>query len=137
MVKILCHSVYQNAELFKIVPTKENIQDEFVLYLEKCVICEKPVLEIKRMDDMGNCLEPIRIRTKNIQKFLDSMSVIWKSKKVVPMNTPYSKFSLYYNEYGVKKKCHQNISNLQLGRIETDPYMDLKTYKEKKFGIAN
>ena len=132
MVKILCHSVLQKAEVFKIVPTKKNVQDEFVLYLEKCAICEKPVLEIRRVDDLGNYLEPVRLRSKNIQKFLDSMSVIWKPEKVVPINTPYSRFSLGYNEYGTKKKCYQNISNIQLGKIETDPYLDLMVYKNTR-----
>lgn len=135
MVKILCHSVLQKTQVFKIVPTKENVQEEFVLYLEKCVICQKPVLEIRRVDDLGNFLEPVRLRTKNIQKFLDKMNVIWKPDKVVSINAPYSKFNLGYNEYGTKKKCYQNISNLQLGKIETDPYLDLIGYKVNRVSV--
>lgn len=136
MVRLLCHAVYQNAELFQIVPTKENVKEEFVLYLKNCVICEQPVLEIRRIDIWGCGMEPVRVKTKNIQKFLDSMSVIWKPGKIHPVNVVHSKFSLGYNEFGTRKKCFQNLSNLYLGRVETDPYENLKNYKNRKLKLA-
>ena len=129
MVRLLCHSVSQKADLYRIVPTKENIQEEYVLYVQNCVICGKPVLEINRLDIWGNKLEPVRLRTKNIQKFLDSMNVIWKPKKIYAINPAFSRFTLNYNEYGTLKKCCQNFSNLHIGKIETDPYKDLKNFK--------
>lgn len=129
MVKLLCHAVSQKAELFKIIPQKENIQSEFVLYLKSCVICNNPVLEIIRIDNFNNKLAPVRLKTKNIPKFLDSMSVIWKPEKINYINSAFSGFALGYNHYGTRKKCFQNISNLRIGKIETDPFANLRSYK--------
>jgi hypothetical protein len=129
MAKILCHGVYQKADIFKIVPTADNIEEEYVLYLSSCVICDRPVLEIHRIDTLGKILEPVRLKTKNIPKFLDSMTVLWKPVKLRSIAIPFSRFSLNYNEYGKRKKCYQNLYSLELGKIDTDPYKNLKHYK--------
>lgn len=132
MTRIICHSVKQNAQVFKVVPTKKNTADEFVVYLDKCVVCNQSVLEIIRFDCWGEPFDTVRLKTRNISAFLDSMSVIWKPKKIAYMQTPSSRFVLGYNEFGVKKKCSQNISSLMLGKIETDPLLDLKNYSQPK-----
>lgn len=136
MIKIMCHSVCQKAEFFEIKPTKYSIKKEFVLYLKKCVICNKPVLEIVRIDSFGELLKPVRLRSKNMETFLKSMVIIRRMKKlkVVP-TSGFSGFVLDYNEFGKRKKCSQNFSNLQLGRIETDPYLNLRVYKNNKYNF--
>ncbi|MFH0702169.1 MAG: hypothetical protein V2B14_01340 [bacterium] len=126
MPRIWCHRRNQKAELFKIVPTRENIQEEFILYLKSCEVCNRPALEIIRVDVWGTLLEPARLKSKNIKKFLDSMSVIWKPKNFGFYQRGFSRFMLGYNEYGLHKKCFQNFSNLKIGIIETDPYLDLR-----------
>lgn len=136
MARILCHSIKQKAQLFKVVPTKKGVQDEFVVYLEKCVICEKPVLEIVRFDMWGKLICPVRLKTKNIKAFLDSMNVIWKPEKIAYIQGGISRFVLGYNEYGVHKKCSQNLYNIQLGKIETDPYKNIKPYNVRNDRIA-
>jgi len=125
MVRILCHGVSQKAEIFKIIPTKLGIKDEFACYLKSCAICQNPVLQVLRVDIWGNILEPVRLKTKNIEKFLCSMSVIWKPEKLNFSSRAYSDFHLEYNEYGIKKRCYQNLSSVKLGKIETDIYKDL------------
>jgi hypothetical protein len=125
MVRILCHGASQKSEIFKIEPTKSGIKDEFVFYLKKCAICENPVLQILRIDIWGNVLEPVRLKTRNIEKFLNSMSVIWKPQKLNLSSQAHSDFYLEYNEYGIKKRCYQNLSSVKLGKIETDIYKDL------------
>lgn len=125
MVRILCHGALQKSEIYKIVPTKSGIKDEYVFHLKNCNICNNPVLQILRIDIWGNILEPVRLKTKNIEKFLNSMSVIWKPKRLNLSNTVYSDFYLEYNEYGIKKKCYRNLSCVKLGKMETDLFKDL------------
>jgi len=132
MVRLVCHGAYQKAELFKVIPTKEDVSDEFVLYLKGCAVCSSKALEIIRVDIWGNRLKSVRLKSENIDKFLDAMAVIWKPKKLNYMQTASSKFALGYNEYGVEKKCTQNLSNMQLGLIETDPYLDLLSFRGSK-----
>ncbi len=130
MVRILCHGALQKSEILKIEPTKSGIKDEYVFYLKSCAICNNPVLQILRIDIWGNILEPVRLKTKNIEKFLNSMSVIWKPQKLNLTDKVYSDFYLEYNEYGIKKKCYQNLSCVKLGKIETDILMDLRKIRK-------
>lgn len=128
MVRLLCHGINQKADLFQIVPTRESVSEEFVMYLEKCIKCSAQILEIHRIDIWGNRLMPVRLKSSKIHNFLKSMNVIWQPKRIsttVPIN---SGFYLYYNEYGKKKKCFQSLAGLQLGKSETDLYTDLKYF---------
>ena len=81
MANILCHGHSQKAEVFLVKPTLEIAEKEEVLYLKECNICRNPVLEIHRIDVYGESLEPIRIKTKNIDNFLSKMIVLEKEKK--------------------------------------------------------
>jgi hypothetical protein len=130
MVRLTCHGLNQNAVLFKIVPSSEKVHEEFVFYLKRCSICKKPVVEIVKIDIWGNKIETVRLKTKNIPGFLRSMRVISRPDKIYCTENLFSKFYLHYNEYGIRKKCFQNLSNLSLGRIETDLYEDLRTFKK-------
>lgn len=129
MAKIWCCRRFQDAEVFKITPTRNNILEEFVLYRHSCSFCQKPVLEILRMDINEDILKPVRLNPKNISLFTEKMEVLKNlNKKFIPKNK-ISKFVLKYNEFGKTKNCSANLVNLWLGKIETDPVINLKTYK--------
>ncbi len=129
MAKVWCCRRFQDAYIYKITPTRKNILEEFVLYRSSCSYCSRPVLEILRIDDSDTLLEPVRLNSKNIHNFVDSMDVLWKSKRNFRSKHHFSKFVLGYNEFGKIKKCTKNFSSLSLGKIETNPFINLKTYK--------
>lgn len=127
MARIICHSAKQKAELFKIAPTKNDVAHEYVLYLKRCCICDNPVLEIIRFDIWGELLPSVRLKSNNIKGFLEKMSVLEKPRKIC-FTAPKGGFYLNYSEYGSKKRCYQNISTLQLGKLETDPRVGLQGF---------
>ena len=130
MAKIWCCRRFQEAEVFKINPTKRNILQEFVLFTKACSCCKSPVLEIIRADADENILKPVRINSKKVSSFIEKMDVLWKPRKTFCPKSKISKFVLNYNEYGKIQKCSSNLSTLNIGRIETDPILNLKTYKK-------
>jgi len=132
MAKIWCCRRFQEAEAFKITPTKTNVLEEFVLYVQSCSCCKKQVLEILRADIDENILKPVKLNSKNIPFFIKNMDVLWKPKKLFYHKNKISKFVLNYNEFGKTKICSRNLSTLNMGRIETDPVINLKTYKKHK-----
>ena len=132
MAKIWCCRRFQDAQVFKIAPTRLNILEEFVLYVPSCSCCKNQVLEILRADIEKNILKPVRINSKNISDFIKNMDILWKpAKKMFPGNK-ISRFVLNYNEFGKVKSCSKNFSRLNMGRIETDPVINLKVYKRHK-----
>jgi len=134
MAKLWCCRRFQPAEVFKISPTKANVFEEFVLYLPSCSCCSRPVVEIIRADVNLNIFSPIRINSKNIPNFLKKMEILWQPAKAsrFVVRNKISKFVLNYNEFGKIKACNQNISNLNLGKIETHPILNLLIYKQHK-----
>jgi len=137
MAKVWCCRRFQIAEIFKIAPTRKNVLEEFVLYNHCCSCCKKPVLEILRLDVKENILKPVRLNTRNISAFVESMEILWKPKKSFHPKNKISKFILKYNEFGKVKNCSKNLSNLILGKIETDPVLNLKAYKLHKKCLIN
>jgi len=129
MAKIWCCRRFQHAEVFKIAPTKKDVLEEFVLYNQCCSCCKQPVLEILRADVDENILKPVRLNSKNIQDFIKKMDVLWKPRKFAFPKSKISKFILNYNEFGKINKCSKNLSGLTIGRVETDPVINLKSYK--------
>ena len=153
MAKIWCCRRFQDAEIFKINPTRKGVLEEFVLYVQGCSCCSQPVLEILRADFDENILKPVRLNPDKIPSFIKKMNVIGflsgikacksifegtedlnaflkKPAKGFYHKTKISKFVLNYNQFGKIKKCAKNFSNLDLGKIETDPVINLKTYKK-------
>jgi len=129
MAKIWCCRRFQNAEIFKINPTKNHVFEEFVLYVQSCSCCAQPVLEILRVDEEENILKPVRLNSKKIPFFIKKMEILWKPRKEFYYKNKISKFVLNYNEFGKIKKCSKNLSDLNLGRVETDPVINLRVYK--------
>ena len=112
MTTILCHGHRQQVEVFYIKPTKENIQIEKILYLRECNVCGNPVLEIQRVDIWGKILEPVRIKSKNIQKFMQDMTIIHKEK---PQRIPQYKKASHWT-YVDGMKSNKNVYDFNTDR---------------------
>ncbi|KKQ09711.1 MAG: hypothetical protein US20_C0005G0031 [Candidatus Pacebacteria bacterium GW2011_GWF1_36_5] len=122
MSKVSCCCVSQKADIYKIHPTVQEVHEEIILYLKQCCKCENPVIEIRRIDILGQILEPVRLKVKNIQKFLSSMVVIWKPKSISFKSETGKKNPYYFNRYGQKQKGYTSFSNLRLGMYDPDPF---------------
>lgn len=130
MAKVWCCRRLQDAQVFKIYPTRKNVLEEFVLYMKCCSSCNSSVLEILRVDTFKNILKPLRINSKKIEKFIKNMKILWKPKQNFQKGKKISRFILNYNEFGKIKKCTKNLSNLKIGKIETNPISNLYVFKE-------
>lgn len=126
MAKVLCHGVNQKARFFKIKPTKEGISEEYVLYLPACVKCGNKTLIIQRIDKNNEPVEPVRLKQKKIDEFLKAMTVLEEENKGFAKSVRASKHYLNYSEYGIKKRCYQNLSGTRIGRVDTDLFDNLK-----------
>ena len=132
MPKVWCCRRFQDAEIYKILPTRNNILEEFVLFRKACSYCNRSILEILRMDKNMNILKPVRLKTKNIHSFMKDMEILCKLKPHHKPKNKISRFILRYNEFGKIKNCSNNLSDLKIGKIETNPIKNLKTYKRYK-----
>lgn len=125
---VKCCGVPQKAEIFRIVPTQQNSVEEYIMKVESCLKCEKPVVEIARVMLDGKIQKNIRIKTTNIKTFLDSVSVIYRCKVLTHRKKRQTGFRLGFNEWGKKKLCAQNLSSIRLGIVDTDVMKGLKYF---------
>ena len=94
-------------------------QDGFVLcevdYLAKCPVCGHLIVQLTRIDTQNN-ISTIKKTNKKAVEFFERLKskIIYESRNINYSNK-YGKFYLYYNEYGVKKRCYSNLSKLKLG----------------------
>jgi len=86
--------------------------------LNQCPVCGHYVVQLTRID-RNNDVSTIRLTNNKARKFFDKLkSKILYEEKVYDYSKIYhSSFYLNYNEYGVKKRCYSNISNLKLGKF--------------------
>lgn len=89
-------------------------------YIAECPICSDVVLQLTRMDVEGNVTVCRNINAKALKLFEKLKSSILYELKSEGCNVAYgSKFYLYYNEYGKKKKCYSSLSALKMGLFES------------------
>lgn len=98
---------------------EENYLFAQVDYLEECPVCGHTVIQVTRIDDKNKVSVCRKINEKARKLFNKLKNSIIAEKKQEGFNSKaHSKFYLYYNEYGVKKKCYSNLSSLKLGLFE-------------------
>ncbi len=95
-------------------------QDDFVLceldYLNKCPVCGHTAVQLTRIDKDNN-ISTIRKTNSKALKFFSKLKdkILYEEKTFNNLNTFSGRFYLYYNEYGVRKRCYSNLKNLKLG----------------------
>ncbi len=95
-------------------------QGNFVLcevdYLKKCPVCAHTVVQITRLDEDNN-ISVIRKVNEKARELFEKIKdkILYEYENTKYSQVPYSTFYLYYNEYGIKKKCYSNFKNLKLG----------------------
>ena len=94
-------------------------QGNFVLceldYLVKCPVCGNTAVQLTRIDSENN-ISTIRKSKQKAVSFFNKLknSILYEEEQYSNIKN-YGTFYLYYNEYGVRKKCYSNLKNLKLG----------------------
>ena len=85
--------------------------------LEQCPICQNYILQLTRVDFLNN-ISFIRKRNSKAIKFylkLKPFIIHEFDKYKIPQG---SKFFLYYNEFGSKKRCYSSLQSLKIGKFD-------------------
>lgn len=115
---IHCCAGLRNSKTYSIKP-EENYALAQVDYLESCPICGHSVIQLTRIDFDNNVSVCRKINEKARRLFDKIRNLIIFEKEPEGLRLKaYSKFYLYYNEYGIKKKCYSNLSSLKIGLFE-------------------
>jgi hypothetical protein len=99
-------------------------EDNYLLaqmdYLEECPICGHTVVQLTKID-LDNNVSVCRKINEKARKLFEKLknSILFEKKTEGARVKAHSKFYLYYNEYGVKKKCYSNLSTMKLGLFES------------------
>lgn len=115
---IHCCAGLRKAKTYSISP-EENYLLAQIDYLEKCPVCGHTVIQLTRIN-IDNEISICRRVNEKAKKMLDKLqsSILYEKTTTNPISKGGSKFYLYYNEYGAKKKCFSNLSAMKLGLFE-------------------
>ncbi len=115
---IHCCAGLRKSKSYSILP-EENYLFAQVDYLEECPVCGHTVTQLTRIDVENNVsvYRKINEKARKLFKKLKKLILFEKEPEKGRLNAN-SKFYLYYNEFGVKKKCYSNLSSLKIGLFE-------------------
>lgn len=113
---IHCCGGLRKTRSFVIIPAPNYIEC-IVDYLPKCPQCDNLIIQMTRVDKALN-LTTFRYKNKLAKDFFNVIKkqILYEVESKDYSKCKKGKFYLNYNEYGVKKRCYTNFSNLKLGR---------------------
>ena len=112
---IHCCGGLRKTRTFRLSP-----QDGFALceidLLEKCPCCGNKYVQLTRIDENNN-ITTIKKSNEKANKFFEKIKskIIYEEDVYENASSAKGKFYLYYNEFGVRKKCYSNLTNMKLG----------------------
>jgi len=115
---IHCCNGRRKSTSFAVSPDKNYLTVELD-YLEECPVCGHTVAQLTRID-FDNNISICRKINEKARKFFQNLqtSILYKKEAEFARVQAYSKFYLYYSEFGIKKKCYSNLSTLKMGLFE-------------------
>lgn len=121
---IHCCAGLRGAKTYSVSPEEGYLLAQ-IDYLEECPICGHTVLQLTRIDSKNNVSVCRKVNEK-ARKLFDRLRnrILYEKKSEGAKFKAYSKFYLYYNEYGVKKKCYSNLSSLKMGLFDNNEVLD-------------
>lgn len=80
-----------------------------------CPVCGHYVIQLTRLD-LSNTVSVVRFTNTKAKKFWKKVKKnILYEEKDYDYSSQKGCFYLNYNEYGIKKRCYSNLSNMKLG----------------------
>lgn len=112
---IHCCGGLRKTKSFVLIPEEKYILCELD-YLSKCPRCENTVIQLTRIDKNNN-LTTIRFTRKKAEKFWEKIQpkILYEKKYYTYTKHKGGKLYLYYNEFGKRKRCYSNITNMKIG----------------------
>lgn len=116
---IHCCGGLRKTRSFVLSPTDNFVVCELDL-LTKCPICNHFVIQLTRLDKNNN-LSSLRFSNRKAIDFWKQIQskILYERKEFDYSKRRGGTFYLNYNEFGVKKRCYSNFSNLKIGLIKT------------------
>lgn len=110
---IHCCGGLHKTRSFVLSPSEDFIVCELD-YLLKCPVCRHTVVQLTRIDK-NNSISSIRYVNKEAKKFFEKLKskILYERKYYDYSKRRGGTFYLNYNEFGVKKRCYSNFSNLK------------------------
>lgn len=112
---IHCCGGLRKTRSFVLSPTGNFVLCELD-YLAKCPVCNHFVIQLTRIDKK-NAITSMRYINKKAELYWDKfkLNILYERKNFDYSRRCGGSFYLNYNEFGVKKRCYSNISNLKIG----------------------
>lgn len=112
---IHCCGGLRKTRSFVLAPTESFVMCELD-YLVKCPVCNHLVIQLTRINHNDE-ISTIRYTNKKALKFWEKIKskIIYERKIYDYSKANRGTFYLDYNEFGVKKRCYSNLSNLRIG----------------------
>ncbi len=119
---IHCCGGLRKSKSYTLTP-EEDYRFAQVDYLEQCPICGHTIVQLTRIDfeNKVSVCRKVNEKARSLFEKLRS-SILYEKESEGLMVKAYSKFYLYYNEFGVKKKCYSNLSTLKIGLFENKDF---------------
>ena len=115
---IHCCGGLRNTKTYIITPQDGYFEARFD-WLESCPVCSHTVLQLTRLN-INNQISIVRKVNKQARQLREKLedTIISEIKPYNNIVQNGSSFYLFYNEYGKKKKCFSNLSQLKIGLHE-------------------
>lgn len=115
---IHCCGSLHKTRTYCLVPQKDFVICELD-YLAKCPVCGHTVAQLTRINK-ENEISVIRRTNKKAKDFFKKLKskILYEIKPINYEKMHVGKFYLYYNEFGVKKRCYSNLKTLKIGLQE-------------------
>ena len=112
---IHCCGGLRKTRIFEIAPEKKFIMCKLDV-LKKCPVCNHLVIQLTRVDD-ENHISFVRYINKKAQMFLNKIQkkILYEIRDIDYTQNIGGSFYLDYNEFGIKKRCYSNFTNLKIG----------------------
>lgn len=115
---IHCCGALHKTRTFCLAPQENFLKCE-VDYLTKCPVCGHTVVQLTRINKDNN-ISVVRKINKKARDFFAKLKkfILYEEKFVNYNKINTGNFYLYYNEFGVKKRCYSNLKALKIGLRE-------------------
>lgn len=112
---IHCCGALRKTRSFMLAPTEGFVVCELD-YLEQCPACGNLVIQLTRIDEKFS-VSVLRFRNLKAKKFFERVKnkILYEENTEISVLSRGRTFYLGYNEFGIKKKCYSNFSNLKIG----------------------
>ena len=112
---IHCCGALHKTRTFRLVP-QENFVVSELDYLSKCPVCGHTVVQLTRIDNIS-IVRKVNKKAKLLFEKLKNV-ILYEIRPINYNRINTGKFYLYYNEFGVKKRCYSNLRTLKIGLAE-------------------